>query len=238
MRLIAIIQARMTSTRLPGKVLMDIAGRPALELMVSRVKRATLIDGIVVATTSNATDDPVIALCERLGVATFRGDEQDVLARFAAAAGVFGAETVVRLTGDCPIIDPAVIDDAVRLYRSGDWDYVGNGNRRTYPDGLDVEVFTRAALERAAREADHPFAREHVTPYLRGIRPDIIPDGGFRRGDLVYAADFSHIRWTLDRQDDLDRLRRLVPKLPDGFDWLTALSVATREPSLLGVGTG
>jgi len=236
--LVAIIQARMTSTRLPGKVLMDIGGRSALELMVSRVKRATLVDGIVVATTTNATDDPVVSLCERLGIATFRGDEHDVLGRFAGAAKAHGAATVVRLTGDCPIADPAVVDDAIRLYASGRWDYVGNANRRTYPDGLDVEVFSRAALERADREAAHPFAREHVTPYIRGTRRDIIPDGGFARGDLIYPADFSHIRWTLDRQDDLERLRRLVSKLPDGFDWLSALSVATREPSLLGLGAG
>jgi len=234
-QIVAVIQARMTSTRLPGKVLMDIAGKPALELMLSRVSKAKTLDRIVIATTSNATDDPVADLCRRLGVGVFRGSEVDVLERYLGAALEARATTVVRLTADCPFADPAVIDGAVDFFRGGYWDYAGNANRRTFPDGLDVEVFSATALGRAAREARHPFAREHVTPYLRGIKTEMIGDGHFRRGDYMFVADFAHVRWTLDRPDDLERLRRLASLLPEGFGWLEALSVATKFPDLLGV---
>ncbi|MBM3491852.1 MAG: hypothetical protein FJX68_15705 [Alphaproteobacteria bacterium] len=230
----AIIQARMTSTRLPGKVLAAIGGRPALQLMLQRLSACRRLDRIVVATTVNATDDPVVALCRQLGVASFRGSEQDVLGRLLAAAEAQGAEGIVRLTADCPIIDPAVVDEAVALFAQGDFDYVSNARLRTYPDGLDVEVLGRQALARADREARHPALREHVTPYINGRRPQW-GRGEFRLGDLCFAADFSHVRWTLDRADDLARLRRLVSLLPEGFGWLQALSVATREPALLGL---
>ena len=231
---VAIVQARMTSTRLPGKVLMDIAGRPALAMMLGRVRRARFIDRIVVATTVNATDDPIVSLCGRLETAVFRGDEHDVIGRFVAAAARYDACTIVRLTADCPFADPAVIDGAIAMYRDGDWDYVGNAGRRSLPDGLDVEVFSRAALERSARSTAHPLVREHVTVQLRGVRSDVLPDGGFRRANYELPADFSHIRWTLDRDDDLARLRRLAARLPENFSWLQALAEATKEPALLG----
>lgn len=232
--IVAVIQARMTSTRLPGKVLAEIGGRPALQLMLERLSACRRLDRIVVATTVNATDDAVVALCRQLGVASFRGDETDVLSRMLAAADAQGAESIVRLTADCPIIDPAVVDEVVALFHAGDYDYASNARLRTYPDGLDVEVMRRAALARANVEARHPSLREHVTPYINGRRPEW-GCGRFRLGDLCFAADFSHVRWTLDRADDLERLRRLVARLPAGFGWMQALSAATREPSLLGL---
>jgi spore coat polysaccharide biosynthesis protein SpsF len=232
--IVAIIQARMTSTRLPGKVLAEIGGRPALRLMLDRLAASRRLDRIVVATTVNASDDPVVALCRELGIASFRGSEADVLSRMLAAADAHQAQGIVRLTADCPIIDPAVLDEAVALFAGGNYDYVSNARMRTYPDGLDVEVLGREALARADREARHPALREHVTPYINGRRPEW-GWGDFRLGDLCFAADFSHVRWTLDRPDDLARLRRLVSLLPEGFGWLQALSVATREPALLGL---
>ncbi|HUS96970.1 MAG TPA: glycosyltransferase family protein, partial [Hyphomicrobiaceae bacterium] len=164
MNTVAIIQARMTSTRLPGKVLAEFAGQPMLSYMLDRVRRAQSLDGILIATTLNHTDDPVVDLCHEVGVAVFRGSEADVLGRYAAAAADAQADTIVRLTADCPLIDPHLIDQAVSTFREGGFDYLSNSIQLSYPDGLDVEVFTRSALARANAEANLPFHREHVTP--------------------------------------------------------------------------
>jgi len=223
----------MTSTRLPGKVLADVCGQPALELMLSRVVRAKRLEQIVVATTSNETDDPVAQLCRELDVEVFRGGEADVLGRYAAAADRFDADPVVRLTADCPMIEPSVIDRSIAEFFTRECDYISNGLVRTYPDGLDVEVFSRAALDRAAREAKHPFSREHVTPYIKAQASEI-PEIPFDLSSLEFEANFSHVRWTLDTPEDLILIRNLVAKLPPDFTWLQALAEATRDPSLLG----
>lgn len=220
---VAIVQARMTSTRLPGKVLADIGGKPALQRMVERLAPSRHIDRLVVATTALPSDDPVVALCARLGVGCFRGDEQDVLGRYVAAARAFDADPVVRLTADCPMHDPEVVDAAIALFLQGGFDHVSNAVRRTYPDGLDVEVMSRAALEKAGREAAHPFLREHVTTYIRGSKPEY-GHGDFRLGHLLNDVDFSRLRWTVDRPEDLARIRRFFAALPDGFSWREALA--------------
>jgi spore coat polysaccharide biosynthesis protein SpsF len=223
----------MTSSRLPGKVLMDIEGQSALERMITRVRKAKKLDLIVVATTKNPEDDPVVALSDQMGIDVYRGDEMDVLGRYADAARKFDADPVVRLTSDCPMIDPSIVDASIEMFETGKWDYVSNGIIRTYPDGLDVEVFSRAALRQAADEVDDQFCREHVTPYIRGDKPDL-PHGNFRIGKLVFEADFSHVRWTLDTADDLERIRRLVAQLPNDYSWMDALAIATKTPELLG----
>jgi spore coat polysaccharide biosynthesis protein SpsF len=222
----------MTSSRLPGKVLADLCGEPLLARMLERVGRARGVDSIVVATTSNAADDPVSALCGDLGVESFRGDEADVLGRFSKAAAAHGADAIVRLTADCPLHDPSIIDRAVEIYRRGDWDYVSNVNRRSYPKGLDVEVLSAEALAEADRRARHPFLREHVTPFIRGLWPDF-GSGEFRRADLIFNADFSHVRWTVDTAADLEVVRELWREAPEDFTWLQALAAATRKPHLL-----
>lgn len=233
-RTVAIVQARMTSTRLPGKVMADFCGAPLLARMVERIGRAQRLDAVVVATTDRASDDPVAALAGELEVGVYRGEEMDVLGRMAGAAEAARADTVVRLTADCPLHDPALIDAAVAGYEAGAWDYYGNAVDRTYPDGLDVEVFSRDALERAAAEARHPFLREHVTPWLNGAWPQY-GSGEFRRGAMRFEADFAHVRWTVDTAEDLARARRLWSLAPAGFGWLQLLSIATREPALLGL---
>ena len=234
MTAVAIIQARMTSSRLPGKVMADIAGKPALEQMIARVLKSKRLGGVVVATTSNTTDDRVAELAKRLGVGLFRGEEADVLGRLYAAAIEAKADPVVRLTADCPLADPAVIDAALALYDNGGADYVSNCNRRTFPDGCDVEVFSAAALAIAHREARHPALREHVTPYIRGNLPNL-GMGDFRRADLLAEADFGHIRFTVDTEDDLALMRSLFERLPEGFGWLDAVALATRRPAGLMV---
>jgi len=233
-RIVAIIQARMTSTRLPGKVLAEIGGRPALAYMLQRVRRSERLQQIVVATTVNATDDPVAELCNKLEVDVFRGDEMDVLGRYVAAAEIYDADPIVRLTADCPMIDPTVIDEAIDYYKDNDFDYVSNGIVRTYPDGLDVEVVSRAALKKASQETNHPICREHVTPYVRGDKPGV-PHGNFKVGNFSFHVDFSHIRWTLDTVDDLACLQELAGLLPDDFTWMQALAKATKYPRTLGV---
>lgn len=222
MRSVAIIQARMTSSRLPGKVMADIGGRPSLQRMIERVRPAAGLDEISVATTALVTDDPVVELCERLGVRCFRGDEQDVLGRYVAAAAAFSADVVVRLTADCPMHDPEIIEMALRLYRQGGYDHVSNAVKRTFPDGLDVEVMSREALMRADREAKHQFLREHVTTYIRCSRPEL-GCGDFVLGHILNDIDLSAVRWTVDRQEDLDRVRRFFSALPDGFSWREAM---------------
>ena len=148
-KVVAIVQARMGSTRLPGKVLMDISGWSMLWHVVNRVRQAKWVDKVVVATSGSVSDDPVATLCEQEGIPCFRGSEDDVLDRYYQAAKWIGANVIVRITADCPLIDPYVVDDVVKHYVDGDYDYVSNTAPPTFPDGLDIEVFSFEALERA-----------------------------------------------------------------------------------------
>lgn len=232
-RVVAIIQARMTSTRLPGKVLADICGTPLLQWIVERLRNCRRLDEIIIATTNNRDDDPVEALGRKLGVGIFRGDEFDVLGRMLRAADQSRADVVVRITADCPVIDPGVVDECILLRAESGVDYASNVIMRTYPDGLDTEVIRIEALRKADREAHGPVLREHVTPYIRGGFPHLA-SGDFSRADLTFSSNLSHVRWTVDKQDDLDRIRELFAALKTPFSWLDALSLATKHPHLLG----
>jgi glutamate-1-semialdehyde 2,1-aminomutase/spore coat polysaccharide biosynthesis protein SpsF len=191
----------MGSSRFPGKVLEDLAGHPMLWHVVNRVRRAKTIERIVVATTDQPVDDPIARFCEGEGIGCFRGSEQDVLDRFYQAARANLADVIVRITADCPLIDPEVIDKVLARFQAGDCDYACNIIRYTYPDGLDTEVFSFAALERAWREASKPSEREHVTPYLRTER--------FRIANVESEIPVSpaQYRWTVDHPADLDFVR-------------------------------
>ncbi len=229
-RVVCISQARMTSTRLPGKVLMDAAGRPLLAHHLERLARCRAIDALVLATTVNGTDDPVAELAESLGVPVFRGDEQDVLGRFAGAAAMAGAEVVVRVTADCPLIDPALVDRLVTAFLGSTppLDYLSLDVSR-FPRGLDAEVFTRAALDEAAAGAAEPVEREHVTAHLYR-RPE-----RFRIGPPLAPEDGSVLaqRWCVDEAADLELVRRLLgallPKKPD-FGWQDCCKVLREHP--------
>ena len=193
----------MGSSRFPGKVLEDLSGRPMLWHVVDRVRGARRVERVVVATTDRAVDDPIARFCAQENIACFRGDEQDVLDRFYQAARADHADVVVRITADCPLIDPEVIDKVVERFQRGDCDYVSNAIRYTYPDGLDTEVFSFAALERAWREAGKPSEREHVTPYLR--------TGKFRVANVESEIPVSpaQYRWTVDHPADLEFVRKV-----------------------------
>src|SRR4249919_1798097 len=166
-KVIALVQARMGSTRLPGKVMRPMGGVPMIERLLARLSRARRLDGIWLATSDARADDPLAAHVAALGYPVFRGSEADVLARFHGAAEAAGAGVVVRITGDCPLVDPQLVDAALEDYARGGADYLSNVAPPSYPDGLDLEIFSARALATAASEAQAPAEREHVTPYLR-----------------------------------------------------------------------
>ena len=228
MRVIAIIQARMGSTRLPGKVLMDLHGESVLARVVQRLRRARLIDCVVVATTNRPCDDVIVRECNSLQVACLRGSETDVLGRYWQAAQWFAAEVIVRVTSDCPLIDPELADETIRAFLSQPADYASNALERTYPRGVDTEVFTIAALERAWREAIKPYEREHVTPYMYE-HPE-----SFRLLSVRAERDYSAYRWTLDTPEDLKLIRAIYSRFEgrDGFGWRDVLALMEREPEL------
>ncbi|AWJ91151.1 spore coat protein (plasmid) [Azospirillum baldaniorum] len=229
-RVVCISQARMTSTRLPGKVLMEAAGRPLLAHHLERLARCRTLDALVLATTVNGTDDPVAELARSLGVPVFRGDEQDVLGRFAGAAAMAGADVVVRVTADCPLIDPALVDRVVAAFLESapPLDYLSLDVTR-FPRGLDSEVFTRAALDEASASATDPAEREHVTAHIYR-RPE-----RFRIGAPLAPEDGSVLdqRWCVDEAADLELVRRLLgallPENP-GFGWQDCCNLLRQHP--------
>lgn len=231
MKIVAIIQARMGSTRLPDKVLADIGGRSMLAHICRRVSRVSSVDQVVVATTSRPEDAAVVEECERLAVACFRGSEQDVLDRYHQAATRYEADAVVRITADCPLIDRQVTDEVIRSFLQRRPDYASNTLRRTWPRGLDTEVMTAAALARARAEATEPHQRVHVTPYLYE-HPDsfqLLAVTGPEEGRGI-----SDGRWTVDLPADLDFVRAVYERLgPEGsFSWQDVRRLLVREPAL------
>jgi spore coat polysaccharide biosynthesis protein SpsF len=227
-RIVAIVQARMGSTRLPGKVLMELGGSTVLSRVLARLRRSRWIDQIVVATTCSGLDHVIDLECQRMGVACFRGSEDDVLDRFYRAAQKYHAEAVVRITADCPLTDPELVDDVIRVFRNQHADYANNTVSRTYPRGLDVEVFTYAALSQAWQEASKRYEREHVTPYFYE-HPTL-----FRMTSANGQTDYSRYRWTLDTDEDLRLIRAIYARFrnQDDFSWLDAIAVMEKEPQL------
>ena len=224
-RTVAIVQARTGSTRLPGKILLPLLGEPVLVHVVRRLRRARLLDEVVVATTVAAADDAVAELAEANAWPLTRGSEEDLLDRYLDAARAFDAERVVRITSDCPMIDPDLVDDVVRAL-APDVDYVSNSlPPRTTPRGLDAEAFTLAALERADRDDHDPASREHATPYLYR-HPEV-----FRLARVDLERDWSEHRWTLDTPEDYELIRRIYDALGrDDFGWRDVLAVVEANP--------
>ncbi len=236
-KVVAIVQARMGSTRLPAKVMAEIAGRPILWHVVNRLEHAKNIDLIVVATSVKSGDDPIISFCEKNGLECFRGSESDVLDRFYRAATTYKADAIVRCTSDCPLIDAEVTDRIIDIYLKGGYDYVTNTLRYTYPDGLDIEVFSYPALEAAWREARAPAEREHVTTYIRN-------SGKFRLRNVENREDLSQrdLRWTVDEQADLDFVREvynsLWSKQRPYFGMVEILKLIDERPELSEINRG
>jgi spore coat polysaccharide biosynthesis protein SpsF len=247
LRKIAIIQARMGSSRLPGKVLLDISGQPMLARVVERVQRAGLLDGLVVATTQDATDDPLADFCRERGYNYFRGSQFDVLDRFYQAAREQQAGTVVRITADCPLSDPTLIDQALQEFALSGVDFSANRLPppfgRSYPIGLDIEMCSFEALERAWQEADQPHQREHVMPYfyedarLEAISPTrsrALSGRGFKVLLLNHVPDYGALRWTVDTPADLEFMRQVFDHFGgrDDFSWLEVLDLVQTHPEI------
>lgn len=205
--ILAILQARVSSTRLPGKVLKPILGTPMILLEIERIKRSKLIDRLVVATSTDKTDDSLETLCNEENIPCFRGKLDDVLDRFYQTALENKPEHIVRLTGDCPLIDPSIIDQTVSFYIKNNFDYAGNAVEPTFPDGLDVEVFSFSCLKQAWEEATLLSEREHVTPFIHN-NPE-----RFRIGHFKNSIDISHLRWTVDELLDFELINKIYRAL-------------------------
>lgn len=258
LRTIAIIQARMKSSRLPDKVMLDIAGKSMLQRVIERTALARLVDDVVVATTTGADEDPIAELCNRLQVPCFRGSLQDVLDRYYQCAINYTPDVVVRITADCPLIDPGLIDETIgvltgttqgiglwhpqgnpekygrRTHPDIAWDYAATRLpppwKRSYPIGLDVEAFTFNALEIAWREAKEPHEREHVLPYLYEV------ENRFRCIVGAHEPDYGQHRWTVDTPEDLDLAREIYSRLRiDDFSWLEVLKLVQDYPDLSAI---
>jgi spore coat polysaccharide biosynthesis protein SpsF len=229
MKVAAIIQARMNSTRLPGKVMKKILDKTLLEYQIERVRRAKSIDQIIIATTTKESDNPIIELCQRLAIPYYRGSEEDVLSRYYETAVKFQADAVVRLTSDCPLIDPYVIDKVVYhfLENRTRLDYVSNTLIRTYPRGMDTEIMSVEALIKANDDADEPADREHVTAYLYR-HPE-----QFRLANIYYKSNESQHRWTVDTPEDFQLIQKVITEIclasPD-FTLEDVLEVLKKHP--------
>jgi glutamate-1-semialdehyde 2,1-aminomutase len=230
MKIVALVQARMGSTRLPNKVMKPVGGFPMIELLLSRLSRAKEVDQIVVATSVDARNQPLMEHVRKLGYACEQGSENDVLDRYVQAARVHHADAVVRITGDCPLVDPALVDECVRRFKEAEVDYFSNTNPPSYPDGLDIEVFTFEALEKAGKETGKPYDREHVTPYLR-------ESGRFKTACMQHGQDLSALRWTVDEPADFAVIEKVFQYFHPCIDfaWGEVLSLQQQHPDMFSL---
>lgn len=252
-KIAAIIQGRMSSSRLPGKILADIAGQPMLSRVFTRTARAKSLAEALFATTTDSSDDPVAEYCDFSGIPFFRGSLFDVLDRYYQAAFQVKADVVVRVTADCPVIDPDLIDDVVNALLKGGYDFACNRLpppwSRTYPIGLDVEACAFKVLEKAWKEAQDPQHREHAMPYFyegvrltrqsRSLETGVSPRG-FNVALLHHTADFSDYRWTVDTLEDLEFMRQVYSRFNgrDDFSWKEVLDLVYNEPELTKINAG
>jgi spore coat polysaccharide biosynthesis protein SpsF len=252
-RVVAIIQGRMSSSRLPGKILADIAGQPMLQRVFIRTSRAATVNETIFATTTDTSDDPVEEYCDFSGIPFTRGSLYDVLDRYYQTAKQAKADVVVRITADCPVIDPILIDDVVNTLLDGEYDFVCNRLpppwHRTYPIGLDVEACTFKVLAKAWKEAKEPQHREHAMPYFyegveltrrsRTLETGISPRG-FKIALLHYVTDFGDYRWTVDTPEDLEFMRQVYSRFDgrDDFSWKDVLDLIHNEPQLMEINAG
>src|SRR3989338_9128358 len=223
---LCIIQARMSSTRLPGKVLKEINGKPLLQYEIERLRLAKKIDKIVVATSVAAESDQIAEFCGRIGVPCFRGSEEDVLSRYSECAKEYpDYDVIIRVTGDCPLIDPRVVDEVVNLFEEGGYDYASNVLEGTFPDGMDVEVLKRDALKTSQQEAKMQSEREHVTLYVRGQEK-------FKKGNLRAPRDYSAFRLTVDNPEDFAVAKFLIESLPPTMSYLDCVELLEAHPEI------
>ena len=230
MKVVALVQARMGSTRLPNKVMKPIAGIPMIELLLLRLSQAKEVNEVVVATSVEDRDQPLVEYVRKLGYACERGSEKDVLDRYVQAARTHQAAVVVRITGDCPLVDPGLVDEVIRRFKAAGVDYLSNIDPPTYPDGLDIEVCTLQALEQASHETRKLFDREHVTPYLR-------ESGRFKTATMQHDQDLSTLRWTVDEPADFSVIEQVFKYFHPrtDFTWIEVLSLQRQRPDIFKI---
>lgn len=230
MKIVALVQARMGSTRLPNKVMKPIGGIPMIELLLSRLSKAKELDQIVVATSVDVRNQPLVEHVQKLGYACEQGSENDVLGRFVQAAQKHKADVVVRITGDCPLVDPELVDEVIRRFKAAGVDYFSNTNPPTYPDGLDIEVCSLNVLEQASHETSKPFDHEHVTPYLR-------EPGRFKTASMQHNEDLSALRWTVDDPADFTVIEKVFQHFHPrtDFSWLEVLNLQQQQPDIFNI---
>lgn len=228
MKIDAIVQARMGSSRLPGKVMHNIAGEPMLGRVLQRLRRSRHVTQLIVATTKNPADNCIVDYCRTHSVEVFRGEEQDVLDRYYRAAQLSRSDAVVRITSDCPLIDPEITDKTIQEFREVGPDYASNTLVRSYPRGLDTEVVSREALVRCWQNAVLPYQRSHVTAYIYE-HPE-----SFRLHAVKNERDYSDQRWTVDTPEDLEFVRAVYNHFNgrESFNWLDVLGLIQRHPEL------
>jgi len=233
--ILAILQARVSSTRLPNKVLLPLLGKPMLARQIERIMRSNYIDRLVVATSDESSDDAIEALCGTLGISCFRGSLDDVLDRFYQAAAREEADHVVRLTGDCPLTDPEVIDNVIHEHLVKHNDYTSNCINPTFPDGLDVEVIRYETLKEAWNNADLKSQREHVTPYVYQHPEQFKSSNYYHHGE-----NLSHLRWTVDEPGDYELVTEIYQRLyqaKPAFNMNDVLELLEKYPALKTINT-
>lgn len=232
--IVAHVQARMGSTRLPGKVLIDIVGKPMLWHIVNRLKWSKLIDKIVIVTSTNEKDETILEFGEKEGIETYAGSENDLVDRHYQAAKKFKANVMVRITADCPLVDPKIVDKIINYFLGGKFDYVSNVEKPTYPDGLDVQVFSYSALETMWKKAKK-FEREYFPIYIK-LHPEM-----FKIGSVEQERDISHMRWTVDYEEDLKFVREIYKRLykeDEIFYMEDVLRLLKHHPELIDINKG
>lgn len=227
MKVVAIVQARMGSTRLPNKVMKPIAGVPMIEVLLARLACAKEVNEIMVATSVDPRNQPLVDHVNTLGYKCYRGSEDDVLDRYVQAAKSVNAGIVVRITGDCPLVDPELVDETIRQFKASKVDYFSNTAPPTFPDGLDIEIFTFVALDKAAHETSKPYDHEHVTPYLR-------ESGRFKQASMQHNEDLSGLRWTVDEPADFDVISQVYAHFAPNiyFSWAQVLDLQRKKPDM------
>jgi spore coat polysaccharide biosynthesis protein SpsF len=234
MKIVATIEARMTSSRLPGKVLLPASGIPLLQHLVNRLRAVPSLDGIVLATTTNETDDALEAFAGQMSINCFRGSEEDVMSRVIGAAASVNADLVVEITGDCPIIDPQIIEQTIRMYHANPADYVSNAHIRSYPDGMDTQVFLLETLKHSACMTEDQLDHEHVTLHIRNY-PEI-----FRHVHLVAPPElhWPELGLTLDEPADYELIKRIIEHFENTnplFSCLDVIRLLREKPEWVAI---
>src|ERR1700733_2447361 len=231
LKVVAIVQARMGSTRLPGKVLKDLAGETMLARVVERLRGTRLVNEVLIATTDRPADDAIVTECRKCFVAVSRGDQDDVLDRYFRAAQLMKADVVVRVTSDCPLLDPEITDKTIAAFLEARPDYASNVMVRTYPRGLDTEALSIDALARAWRRASKAYEREHVTPYIYEHSEE------FKLLSVTGDLDYSGYRWTVDTPEDMEFVQAIYGRFQGHtlFNWRDVLALLDREPEIVNL---